>query len=153
MTSEPPPLPQRIPAPWLPVLHELVLDDPMWVFRAGPERGAPEGLARLRVWRAGETSGHFAVITEKGLGLSVTTGAREIWRVLAEQYGPPLGLAEHWPHEQSPHIGVHVDLVLAPPHPGSEPEWSRLWPVHRYNPHYALFEAWWTAYGLDIIAG
>jgi hypothetical protein len=151
MTAEPPPLPQRTRPPWLPVLHELVLDDLMWVFRAGPERGAPEGLARLRVWAAGETHGHFAVVTETGAGLSVTNGAREIWRMLADQYGPPLGLAEYWPHEQSPDTGMHVDLVLPPRHERG-PEWCRLWPAARSNPHYALFEAWWTAYGLDIIA-
>lgn len=127
-----------------------MLDDPLWTYRAGTERGAPEGLARLRVWQAGG-AGHFAVVTESGAGLSVTNGAREIWRALAAEFGAPLALAEYWPHEQSPDTGVHADLVL-PPSPGGAPGWCRLWPVERYHPHYALFEAWWTAYGLQVIA-
>lgn len=143
-------LPQRTKPPWLPPLRELVLDDPLWTYRAGPEKGAPEGLARLRVWQAGE-AGHFAVVTESGAGLSVTNGAREIWRALAAQFGAPLGLAEWWPHEQSLRHGMHADLVL-PPKPGGEPRWVRLWPVHRYNPHAVLFSDWWAAYGLQIMA-
>lgn len=143
-------LPQRTKPPWLPPLRELLLDDPEWVFRSGPEPGAPAGTARLRVWRAGER-GHFAVVTQGGAGASVTTGAREIWRVLSEVYGAPLGLAEFWPHDQDPAAGVHADLVL-PPKPGGEPRHLRLWPAAGYHPHTVMFDAWWASYGLQIMA-
>lgn len=140
----PEPLPQRQPMPWLPPLRELVRHDPAWAYR--DDDGA-WGTARLRVWLAGE--GYFAVVTERGGGRSVTNAARAIRRDLAREYGEPFGLAEHWPADQSPETGEHVDLVLPPGWPDSR-GWTPLWPLGRRAPHYEVHEAWWAAHGPRI---
>ena len=61
----------------LPPLGELVADEPFWRYLAGM---AGEGVAQLRVWlTAGLEPGHLAVVTETGLGGSVTESAGHIW--------------------------------------------------------------------------
>jgi hypothetical protein len=130
-------LPRRAPMPWLPALGELARRDPLWEVRDGAR-----GLYLLRVWKAG--AGHFAVVTELGIGRSVTNAAHAIRAQLAAEFGEPLGLAEHWPESQAPEAGEHVDLVL----PGDR--WAPLWPVGRKAPHYEVCRAWWEAYGPEI---
>jgi hypothetical protein len=136
------PLPQRSPMPLLPHLDELAHFDPEWVYR---DADGGEGMAVLRVWRAGP--GHFAVVTEKGVGRSVTNAARAIRVTLAAQYGEPLTLAEHWPASQAP--VEHVDLVLPPGFSGQG--WTPLWPVGPRHPHAEVMAAWWQAYGAEIL--
>jgi hypothetical protein len=135
-------LPKRAPMPRLPSLGELVHCDPKWVYRDGD---GVTGQAVLRVWRAGP--GHFAVVTETGVGRSVTTAAQAIRAALAEQWGEPLTLAEHWPASQAP--AEHVDLVLPSGTPGGR-GWMPLWPVGRHAPHAEVHSAWWMAYGDQI---
>jgi hypothetical protein len=137
-------LPRRSPMPWLPHLDELAHFDPEWVYR---DSDGAEGVAVLRVWRAGP--GHFAVVTEKGLGRSVTNAARAIRATLAAQYGEPLTLAEHWPLSQAPEAGEHVDLVLPATFNGGQ-GWSPLHPVGSRHPHAEILTAWWLAYGDQI---
>jgi hypothetical protein len=135
-----PTLPQRSPMPLLPHLDEMVHFDSEWVYR---DADGAEGMAVLRVWRAG--SGHFAVVTEKGVGRSVTNAARAIRATLAGQWGEPLTLAEHWPESQAP--VEHVDLVLPP---GSRNSHAPLWPVGPRAPHAEVNVAWWMAFGAEI---
>jgi hypothetical protein len=137
-------LPQRSPMPLLPHLDELVRFDPLWEVR---DSDGAHGFFLLRVWRAGP--GHFAVVTEKGIGRSVTNAAQAIRAVLEAEYGEPLTLAEHWPVAQSPEMGEHVDLVLPPGFPGGQ-GWSPLHPVGPRHPHAEILAAWWLAYGAEI---
>jgi hypothetical protein len=132
-------LPRRTPMPWLPHLDEMVRFEPRWVYRDGD---GVEGQAILRVWRA--RPGH---VTETGIGRSVTNAAQAIRAALAEQWGEPLTLVEHWPASQAP--VEHVDLVLPPGSPGSR-GWMPLWPVGRHAPHAEVSNAWWLAYGDQI---
>jgi hypothetical protein len=136
-------LPKRTPMPWLPALGELLVFDPLWSYKAA----GMEGICLLRVWRADD--GHFAVVTERGMGLSVTNAAEAIRQALAERYGEPLALAEHWTAEQAPVTGEHVDLVLPPRFPGGQ-GWSALWPLGTRHPHYAVCRAWWEEFGQEI---
>lgn len=139
------PLPRRAPMPWLPALGGLVEFDPMWSYRSA----GMEGICLLRVWKAGD--GHFAVVTERDMGLSVTNAAQAIRAALAERFGEPLALAEHWPAAQSPEAGEHVDLVLPPGFPdGQGRGWSALWPLSVRHPHYEVCRAWWEAHGEEI---
>lgn len=137
-------LPQRIRPPWLPPLRELLLDDPAWSYRSG--LAELPGVARLRVWRAGE-AGHFAVVTETGAGLSISTAAPSIWQALLGQYGVPFGLAAHYPAEDS-----RTELVL-PLQQGPGIRWFPLWPVEPGSPHEQLRTAWWDRFGLQVTAG
>jgi hypothetical protein len=137
-------LPRRTPMPWLPHLDEMVRFEPQWVYRDGD---GVEGQAILRVWRA--RPGYFAVVTETGIGRSVTNAVRAIWDALIGEYGEPFGLAEHWPYAQAPETGEHVDLVLPPAGPGCQ-GWTPLWPIARRAPHAEVNSAWWAAYGDQI---
>jgi hypothetical protein len=137
-------LPKRSPMPWLPYLDEMTHHDPRWVYR---DADGVEGQAVLRVWRACE--GYFAVVTETGIGRSVTTAAQAIRAQLVARWGEPLTLAEHWPAAQSPETGEHVDLVLPPGYPGGQ-GWAPLWPIGKTAPHAEVFSAWWLAYGAEI---
>lgn len=137
-------LPQRHPMPLLPSLGELARFDPLWTFR---DFDGAEGMALLRVWRAGD--GYFAVVTELGTGRSVTNAAQAIRAALAAEYGEPLTLAEHWPAAQAPEAGEHVDLVLPPGFPGGR-GWAPLWPIGPRAPHAAVCSSWWMAYGAEI---
>jgi hypothetical protein len=134
--TAPQPLPLRSPMPWLPSLRGLVTDDPLWAYQGG--------VTRLRVWEAGD--GHFAVVTELGGGIPVSSAVRAIWAQLSAWYGPPLGLAEYWP------AGLdgpeHADLVV----PGGVISWLPLWPVRRGSMHAEVRAAWWAAYGDQILS-
>jgi hypothetical protein len=137
-------LPRRAPMPWLPALGPLVHRDPLWEVA---DRDGARGVYLLRVWKAGP--GHFAVVTELGMGRSVTNAAQAIRSLLVGRFGEPLGLAEHWPASQSPEAGEHVDLVLPPGWQGRR-GWAALWPLGRKAPHYEVCEAWWAVYGAEI---
>lgn len=137
------PLPQRAPMPWLPTLGNLVAFDPLWSYR---DFDGVEGICLLRVWEAGD--GHFAVVTERDMGRSVTNAAQAIRAQLAALYGEPLALAEHWPAALSGKIGEHVDLVLPPEFPAVL--WSALWPLSVRHLHYEVCRAWWEAHGEEI---
>jgi hypothetical protein len=61
----------------LPPIGELIVDEPFW---RHPAWGlAREGVAHLRIWTTGtDAPGHVAVVTETGLGNSVTESAGRI---------------------------------------------------------------------------
>jgi hypothetical protein len=62
----------------LPPLGELIADEPFWRYPSATT--AEEGVAHLRVWlTTGAEPGHLAVVTETGLGASVTESAGHIW--------------------------------------------------------------------------
>lgn len=132
-------LPRRDPMPWLPTLGNLVAFDPLWSYR---DFDGVEGICLLRVWEAGD--GHFAVVTERDMGRSVTNAAQAIRAHLAALYGEPLALAEHWPAALSGKTGEHVDLVLPPDAP------APLWPLSARHPRYEIYRAWWEAHGEEI---
>lgn len=136
------PLPQRTRPPWLPPLRELLRDEVPWTYRSGLA-GLP-GCARLRVWQAGER-GHFAVVTETGTGISISTAAPSIWQALYAEYGVPFGLAAYYPDERA-------ELVHPLQHPAGGIRFSPLWPVGEGTEHELLRTTWWDRFGLQIMA-
>lgn len=139
-------LPQRHGPLWLPNLGLKVFDQAEWRYR--PDLHGPSGEARLRVWRA-EGGGFFAVVTETGLGLSVTSAAADIWQRVERRYaGEAFALAELWPEGHSGE--EHVDLVLPPR--GGQVSWRRLWPAGELVPLRSVLDTWWLVNGADILA-
>jgi hypothetical protein len=130
-------------APALPLLAEMVADDPWWRY---PSRcAAGDGIAHLRVWQLEGRDGHLAVVTETGLGASITNSAAEICAELARIYPGPLTVIEHWPAgEAYPVDDEHLDLVCV--HDGS-PQWQRIWPTPPANPDHDALTAWMRACG------
>ncbi len=97
--------------PGLPPLGELVTDDPCWRYPSACLAG--EGIAHLRVWVTADRSGYLAVVSETGLGASITNSIEDIWDVLAALYPGPLTLIEHYPVGESfPVDGEHLDLAI-----------------------------------------
>jgi hypothetical protein len=126
---------------WLPTLGNRVLDVLNWRYS---DMSGMHGEARLRVWDTPD-GGFFAVVTERGRGMSVTNATDGIWKRLTAMYGRPLGLAELWPEGQSG--PAHLDLAL--------PElrkWVRLWPAGDENPMSGLLAAWWAVHAGDVLA-
>ena len=66
-----------------PPLGEMVADEPRW--RCPSRCAAADGVAHLRVWAAAGQDGHLAVVTETGLGASVTNIIEYIHGVLARR--------------------------------------------------------------------
>lgn len=129
--------------PELPVPAELVVDEPFWRFQ--PPQFTPGGVAHLRVWTTRSGGGEWlALVTELGLGPSITNSIEHIWRVLAGQY--PAGrlvLLEHWPAAES--LGEeYLDQVVVGE---GEPQWRRVWPTPPNNPRHQAFNAWMTTFG------
>jgi hypothetical protein len=134
--------------PSLPPLGDLVADDPFWRYPSGC--AASEGVARLRVWMAAGGAGHLAVVTELGLGASVTNSVPDIWRVLRSRWPGPLTLLEHWPAAESfSDDGEHLDQVVTDN--GRAPSWRRVWPVPATNPDHSRLTDWMSRYGYRII--
>jgi hypothetical protein len=106
------------------------------------------------VWDSPLEAGCFAIVTESGVGLSVTSAAAAVYRRLCLEYGLPFGLAELWPEGQSG--PAHLDLVV--PSPGSlhGAVWRRLWPtgsggaLDGWNPDAARM--WVSVNAADIFA-
>lgn len=134
----------------LPPLGELVADEPFW---RHPAWGlAREGIAHLRIWTtAADPPGHVAVVTETGLGVSVTESAGRIWADLVRRYGPSLVLLEHQPAPDLAQGAETLDLVRI----GADgsPHWSRIWPTPQENPRHAGLESWMATYGHQIVSG
>ena len=130
----------------LPPLGEMVADEPWWRY---PSRcAAGDGIAHLRVWHLAVQDGHLAVVTETGLGASVTNSIEDIHGVLAQSYPGPLTLIEHWPAaESAPAGGEHLDLALVQ---DRRPSWQRIWPTPAANPAHDTLDAWMRVYGRII---
>jgi hypothetical protein len=134
--------------PELPLLGALIADDPWWPYPSACLAGG--GIAHLRVWMLDGQDGHLAVVTETGLGASVTNSIEFIWRKLIRLYPGPLTLLEHYPAAESPAgDGEHVDLVDVT---GTHPEWQRIWPTPPSNPAHAGLNTWMSAHGRVILS-
>ncbi len=134
----------------LPPIAELIADEPSWRHLAWGL--AAEGVAHLRIWTtAADPPGHAAVVTETGLGASVTESAGRIWAELVRRYGPSLVLLEHHPAPELADGVQTLDLVRA----GADgsPHWSRVWPTLEDNPRHAGLELWMATYGYQIVSG
>jgi hypothetical protein len=133
----------------LPPIAELIVDKPAW---RHPAWGlAAEGVAHLRIWTtAADPPGHLAVVTETGLGNSVTESAGRIWAELVRRYGPSLVLLEHRP---APGLAEGVEtLDLVRIGADGSPHWTRVWPTPEDNPRHAGLELWMAAHGHQILS-
>jgi hypothetical protein len=129
-------------------LGELVVDEPFW---RHPAWGlAREGVSHLRIWMtATDPPGHVAVVTETGVGNSVTESVGRIWADLVRRYGPPLVLLEH---HLAPELAEGVEtLDLVRIGADGSPHWSRVWPTPEDNPRHAGLELWMAEYGHQIV--
>jgi hypothetical protein len=133
----------------LPPIAELIVDEP---FRRHPAVGlAAEGVAHLRIWTtATDPPGHLAVVTETGLGNSVTESAGRIWADLVRRYSPSLVLLEHHPAPDLAEGAETLDLVRISA--DGSPHWTRVWPTPEDNPRHAGLELWMAAHGRQILS-
>lgn len=137
-------LPRRRSRLWLPPLGDMLADEQL-VYRKGGAAG-PRGVARLRAWTAGD--GRLAVVTDLGRGLSVTEAQPGLWKMLADRFGRPFAMAEHWPEGRSG--PAHVDLVLPPGTEGTG--LLRIWPVTDGHPLREYVDAWWSLCGDTVLS-
>jgi hypothetical protein len=97
------------------------------------------GLARLALWRA--PVGHVAMVSDLGIGASVTNSAENVWAALVVDYPGPLVLLEHYPggaqggELDEEHID-QADVV------DGQPRWRRIWPIRRSHPLYDELHSW-----------
>lgn len=135
------------PFPDLPPLGELLVDDPLWQYRSGTAAGG--GVAHLRVWATKDgTDRRVAVVTETGLGSSVTNSIEYVWASLASgESESDVVLLEHWPQAESLSDDEHVDQVVVA---DGQPHWRRVWPTES-NPNHEALNAWMAANGHEII--
>lgn len=139
-------LPQRAPGLSLPPLRQLLHDDPMFAFRASDRELAPQGMARLRVWQAGEDGGYLAAVTESGAGFSSHAAAAEIWRSVSAVW-QPLSLLLHSPAALDPSGRDSAELLVA-----AGPGKTRTIAVFPPHPaHEDMCRAWWERFGGVII--
>ncbi len=133
----------------LPPLGELIADEPFWRYPSATTAGV--GVAHLRVWLTiGAEPGHLAVVTETGLGASVSESAGRIWSELTRRYGPSLVLLEHY---LAPEFGEGMEtLDLVRIGADGSPHWSRVWPTPEDNPRHAGLELWMATYGYHIVS-
>jgi len=123
--------------PSLPPIGELELDDSFWRYPSG----TGEGAARLRVWAASGGTGHLAVVTELGMGTSITNSIEDIWDDLRARWQGALTLIEHYPAAESfPDDGDDLYQVVIVP--GCEPAWRRVWPVPASSPDRDWLAGW-----------
>lgn len=126
---------------------QLVVDDVLWRY---PSAGvAGEGIAHLRVWTAAP-AGHIAIVTEVGLGTSITNSAEHIWAQLVARHLQPLLLLEHYPASEHPQ--GRDDTLEQVALQGGRPVWRRVWPTTPANPNYAQFKRWMTEYGHRLLS-
>lgn len=133
--------------PELPALERLVRDDPFW--RYPSHAGCGAGVAHLREWvTAG--GGRLFMVTELGMGASITNSIEDIHQELTRGLLVPVMMLEHWPAEQSPDGGEHLDLVMLDDQ--GPPQWRRVWPTPPRHPQHLEFEAWMCRYGYAALA-
>lgn len=139
--------------PALTVPRELICNDPFWRY---PSRClAGEGVAHLRVWETangtpGQVGGtRLAVVTETGLGASITNSIQDIHAALTNAYGPRIVLLEHWPAGTGADPHEHLDQAVII---NGEPGWRRIWPTPPTNPHHDQYDTWMNAHGHQLLA-
>ncbi|MEV6527388.1 hypothetical protein AB0M43_36240 [Longispora sp. NPDC051575] len=132
--------------PVLPVPGRLLLDQIAWEYPSPCAAGS--GLARLRIWQTTTPSpGHLALVTDSGIGASITNSIAEIWHTLRNALGAPLWLLEHWPADASE--PEHLEQVAVT---GLRPSWWRAWPTSTDNPRHELLQVWMIVHGRDLLA-
>lgn len=132
----------------LPPLGALELDDPFW--RYPSPAGTGEGAARLRIWAASGGTGHLAVVTELGMGTSITNSIEDIWDDLRARWHGDLTLLEHYPAAES-FPDDDDDLYQVVIVPGCEPTYRRVWPVPASNPDRDWLAGWMNRHGHRIM--
>uniref|UniRef100_UPI003F4949B4 hypothetical protein n=1 Tax=Actinokineospora sp. CA-119265 TaxID=3239890 RepID=UPI003F4949B4 len=127
--------------PPLPVPARLVLDDPAWTY-GGPHAS---GIARARVWETTD-QGHLAVVTDAGLGRSITNAAEEVWASLAQRFAPAgLVMIEHYATADPDRADTLDQVVIE----AGWAAWRHLWPQHHGVDPDAL--AWLRAHGFALV--
>jgi hypothetical protein len=131
----------------LPLARELLTDDPFWRYTSACLAG--EGIAHLRVWAT--SNGHLAILSETGVGATITNSANEIWAAVGAAYGADgLIVLEHWPAGDGIDTEEHLDQMMMAD--DGRPSWRRIWPTPATNPHHGELEAWMRTYGHDLLA-
>lgn len=132
--------------PALPPTRELVLDEPLWTYKSGGF--VDGGVAHVRVW-ATDPVGHLVIVSQSGVGVSVTNAAEYIWRDLVDQFGLPLVMLEHYPPAESmPDDGDTLDQVVVV---DGSPRWRAVWPVAPDSPAFTEHDTWMRAYGFELL--
>jgi hypothetical protein len=93
---------------------EFELDDPGWPM---PQPFWRSGAAprRLRVWRTPDGT-RFAIITERGPGMSVTNVAAQAYAAAAARWpGAPIRVFEHYPAGMGADAAEHFDEITVSP--------------------------------------
>ena len=138
-----PPLPSWSGSWW-------VEDIPDWRYRSSCAAGF--GTAHLRAF--GDLGTDLVIVSERGIGASVTNSAEHIWAALADAFGNGNGdvpvVLEHWPPGEGVTEVEHLDQLLVI---DGTPRWRRIWPVPDTNPNHAENAAWMQAIGHALIAG
>ncbi|MGA5819881.1 hypothetical protein ACPC54_18715 [Kitasatospora sp. NPDC094028] len=132
------------PFPALPELATL-RSDTDWRYPSACAAG--HGVARLRVWTTSTPGQVLAVVTELGIGATVTNSAAEIHTELTARYGPGTVVLEHWKaRSEREHHFAQTALVEG------EPTWRAVWPTDPLNPHHDHFQQWFTRYRSELLA-
>jgi DNA ligase (NAD+) len=134
------------PLPHVPDPHDLVADDQTWTYPSSCAGGG--GRAHLRVWRTAD-GGHLAIVTENGIGVTVTNVAEEINARLTARFPGPLVVLEHWRAGDGANH-ARLDQALAPA--GHRPQWRPVWPIPPVNPDHAAHQHWMRDCGNALLA-
>ncbi|MBF6333587.1 hypothetical protein [Nocardia transvalensis] len=138
-----PPLPSRNENWW-------IEDIPNWRYPSACAAGF--GIAHLRAF--GDVGADLVIVSERGIGASVTNSAEYIWAAVAEDFGDRNGdvpvLLEHWPAGAGATEEEHLDQVVVV---DGVPRWRPIWPVPETNPNHGDNAAWMQAVGRGAIAG
>ncbi|MEU9837467.1 hypothetical protein AB0D67_38530 [Streptosporangium sp. NPDC048047] len=135
----------RFPA--LPVPGDLILNNPAWLYPSPCAAGS--GMAHLRIWttRTAAPHTHLAIVSQMGIGASVTNSATSIHATLTHALNGPVVLLEHWPEQES-HGPEHLDQVTIT---AGQPDWRRIWPTSVSNPDRSRFETWMNHHGHPLL--
>ncbi|PPJ36464.1 hypothetical protein C5E45_20685 [Nocardia nova] len=127
-----------------------VEDIPDWSYQSSCAAGF--GTAHLRVF--GDLGTDLVIVSERGIGASVTNSAEHTWAAVANDFGTHRGevpvLLEHWPAGQGATDTEHLDQLVVI---DGAPRWRRIWPVPEANPDHAENAAWTQAIGHTAIEG
>ncbi|MGW1290761.1 hypothetical protein ACWD4N_46200 [Streptomyces sp. NPDC002586] len=126
--------------------REPLLDDPVWAYPSHCAGGG--GVAHLRVW-ATDQNGHLAVVTEKGIGVTITNAAEDIHAKLANAHRGPLVVLEHWTAGDGAPYARLDQVHMAS---SGEPQWRAVWPIPPANPRFAVHHEWMRAFGAILLA-
>ncbi|MFD8316192.1 hypothetical protein [Kitasatospora purpeofusca] len=131
------------PFPALPELTTLQ-SATNWLYPSGCAAGY--GIARLRAWTTSIPGQVLAVVTELGIGATITNSAAEIHTELAVLYGPSTVVLEHWKaHGDAGDRFDQTALVRG------EPKWRAVWPTDPLNPLHDHFQRWFAQHRGELL--